>query len=79
MHLQFRLVHEALSTLLADDRVITDLMVCHDVASQLLGCGKCPGALITLVTPQPSVDFGHVNLLVLLLSEVCLAVFKITR
>ena len=78
MHLQFRLVDEALTTLLADDRVIADLMVCHDVASQLLCCGECPGALVTLVTPQPSVDFGHMNLLVLLLSEVSLAVFKIT-
>ena len=79
MHPHFLLVDEALSTLLADDGLIADLMVSPDVTSQLLGCGKSPGALVTLVAPQPGVHLGHVNLLVLLLTEVSLAVFKITR
>ena len=55
MRPQFLLVDEALSTLLADDGVIADLVVSPDVTSELLGCGECPGALVALVTPQPGV------------------------
>ena len=39
VHPQLLLVLEALSTLLADDGVVTDLMRVPDVYSQLLGSG----------------------------------------
>ena len=79
VHSQLLLVLEALSTLLTDDGVLADLVRVPHVLPQLLGAGKGPGALITLVTHHPRVDLGHVNLLVLQLPEILITVLKVTR
>ena len=79
VHPQLLLVLEALSTLLADDGVVADLMRVSYVDSQLLGAGKCPGTLVTLVPHHTSVHPGHVHLLVLQLPEIFIAVLKVTR